>query len=143
LLASLIERIDVGVDHIEIHFRPSRIGLLLDVAAPPLGAPEDEPQILVRVRLRRSGREISMLIDGADPFATVKPDPRLIKLLIRARRFNTTPVGGAGVPFAALAVSTPLSSRSKTTAMSAPAGRASWLFRSAGGAHRSLARRRS
>jgi hypothetical protein len=143
LLASLIERIDVGVDHIDIHFRPSRIGLLLDVAAPRSGAPEDEPQILVRVRLRRSGREIRMLIDGADPFATVKPDPRLIKLLIRARRFNTTPVGGAGVPFAALAVSTPLSSRSKTTAMSAPAGRASWLFRSAGGAHRSLARRRS
>jgi hypothetical protein len=131
------------VDHIEIHFRPSRIGLLLDVAAPPLGAPEDEPQILVRVRLRRSGREIRMLIDGADPFATVKPDPRLIKLLIRARRFNTTRVGGDGVPFAALAVSTPLSSRSKTTAMSAPAGRASLLFRSAGGAHRSLARRRS
>jgi hypothetical protein len=131
------------VDHIEIHFRPSRIGLLLDVAALPLGAPEDEPQILVRVRLRRSRAWIRMLIDGADPFATVKPDPRLIKLLIRARRFNTTPVGGAGVPFAALAVSTPLSSRSKTTAMSAPAGRASWLFRSAGGAHRSLARRRS
>jgi len=69
-----------------------------------LGAPEGEPQILsVRVRLRRSGREIRMLIDGADPFATVKPDPRLIKLLIRARRFNTTPVGGDGVPFAALA----------------------------------------
>ena len=104
LLASLIERIDVGVDHIEIHFWPSRIGLLLDVAAPPLGAPEDEPQILsVRVRLRRSGREIRMLIDGADPFATVKPDRRLIKLLIRVRRFNTTPVGGDGVPFAALA----------------------------------------
>jgi hypothetical protein len=42
------------VDHIEIHFRPSRIGLLLDVAATSLGAREDEPQILsVRVRLRR------------------------------------------------------------------------------------------
>jgi hypothetical protein len=27
--------------------------------------------------------------DGTDPFATAKPDARLIKLLIRARRFKT------------------------------------------------------
>ena len=32
-----------------------------------------------------------------------KPDARLIKLLIRARRFNATLVGSEGVPFAALA----------------------------------------
>ena len=44
-----------------------------------------------------------MLIDGTDPFATAKPDARLVKLLIRARRFNATLVGGDGVPFAALA----------------------------------------
>ena len=31
-----------------------------------------------------------MLIDGTDPFAIAKPDARLIKLLIRARRFNAT-----------------------------------------------------
>src|SRR5204863_5617101 len=37
------------------------------------------------------------------PFATAKPDARLIKLLIRARRFNITLVGGDGVPFARLA----------------------------------------
>jgi len=29
-------------------------------------------------------------IDGTDPFATAKPDARLIKLLIRARQFNAT-----------------------------------------------------
>jgi len=34
-----------------------------------------------------------MRIDGTDPFATAKPDTRLIKLLIRARRFNTALVG--------------------------------------------------
>ena len=39
---------DVPAGHIEIYFRPSRIGLLLDVAAPLLGAPEDEAQILCR-----------------------------------------------------------------------------------------------
>jgi hypothetical protein len=44
-----------------------------------------------------------MLIAGTDLFATAKPDARLIKLLIRARRFNATLVGSDGVPFAALA----------------------------------------
>ena len=40
-----------------------------------------------------------MLIDGTDPFVTAKPDARLIKLLIRARRFNATLVDSDGVPF--------------------------------------------
>ena len=44
-----------------------------------------------------------MLIDAADPFARAKPDPRLIKLLIRARRFHATLVDSDGVPFTALA----------------------------------------
>ena len=69
-----------------------------------LGATEDETQILsVPVQRRRRGREIRMLIDGPDPFATAKPDARLVKLLIRARRFNATLLDSDGVPFAALA----------------------------------------
>ena len=44
-----------------------------------------------------------MRIDGTDPFATTKPAARLIKLLIRAHRFNTTLVEGDSMPFAALA----------------------------------------
>jgi hypothetical protein len=64
----------------------------------------DETQILsVRIQLRRAGREITMRIDGIDPFATAKPDARLIKLLIRARRFNTTLVSSDSVAFTALA----------------------------------------
>src|SRR5262245_43151045 len=67
-------------------------------------ATDVETQTLsVPVRLRRSGRELRMLIDGADPFATTKPDTRLTKLLIKARRFNTALIGSDGVPFAALA----------------------------------------
>jgi hypothetical protein len=103
LLTRLIERIDVATDQIDIHVRPTRLGPLLDVVPLP-SATDDEPQILsVPVRLRRAGREITMRIDGTDPFATAKPDARLIKLLIRAGRFNAALVGSAGVPFAALA----------------------------------------
>ena len=43
-----------------------------------------------------------MVLNGTDSFAA-KPDARLIKLLLRARRFNATLAQGEGVPFAALA----------------------------------------
>jgi len=78
---------------------------MVDISATPSpGETDDETQILsVPIELRRSGREIKMLIEGPDPFATAKPDARLIKLLIRARRFNATLVDSDGVPFAALA----------------------------------------
>jgi site-specific DNA recombinase len=104
-LTTLIERIDVGADQIDIHFRPTRLAALLDGAATPLpGATDDEIQILsIPVRLRRSGRAIRMLIEGTDPFPTVKPDARLVKLLIRGRRFNATLLDSDGMPFAALA----------------------------------------
>ena len=104
-LTALIKRIDVGANRIDIHFRPTRLSTLLDTAATSLpSATDDETQILsVPIELRRSGREIKMLIAGTDLFATAKPDARLIKLLIRARRFNATLVDSDGVPFAALA----------------------------------------
>src|SRR5215468_1089556 len=104
-LTTLIDRIDVGAHQIDIHLRPTRLAALLDGAATPLpSAPDDEIQILsISVRSRRSGRAIRMLIEGTDPFATAKPDARLVKLLIRARRFNAALLDSDGVPFAALA----------------------------------------
>jgi hypothetical protein len=104
-LTDLIERIDVGANQIDIRLRLSRLSALLDIAATPLpGATEDDTEVLsIPVRLRRSGREIRMLIDGTDPFATAKPNARLIRLLIRSRRLNAMLVGSDGVPFTALA----------------------------------------
>ena len=105
VLAALVERIEVSVDQIDIRLRPPRLGALLDVAAAPSqGVKDDETEILsVPARLRRAGREIRMVIDGTDPFSAAKPDARLIKLLVRARRFNATLVEGDDVAFAALA----------------------------------------
>src|SRR5262249_42857545 len=89
VLTRLIERIDVGAHQIDIHFRPTRLGALLDGETPLPSASDDKTQILsVPIRLRRSGREITMRIDGTDPFATAKPDARLSKLPRRARRCN-------------------------------------------------------
>jgi hypothetical protein len=103
-LTTLIDRIDVGADQIDIHVRPIQLAALLDVAATPVSSATDETQILsMSVQLRRSGRAIRMLIEGTDPFATAKPDARFVKLLIRARRFNAALLDSDGVPFAALA----------------------------------------
>ena len=104
VLAALIKRIEVKVDQIDLHLRPLRLCALLDLpATPSQGVNDDEIELLsVPVRLRRSGREIRMVIDGPDPFAA-KPDARLIRLLLRARRFNATLAQGEGVSFAALA----------------------------------------
>jgi site-specific DNA recombinase len=106
VLTALIDRVDVGVDQIDIHLRPTRLSALFDIpAVPSQSMTDDETQILsVPVRLRRAGREIRMRIDGTDPFAAAKPDVRLIKLLVRARRFNATLVQSDGVAFAALAM---------------------------------------
>ena len=103
LLTALIERIDIGDNQIDIHIRPARLAVLFNLAAES-SAVDDYTQILsVPVELRRSGREIKMRIDATDPFAAAKPDARLIKLLIKARRFNAALVRSEGVPFAALA----------------------------------------
>jgi hypothetical protein len=102
-LTAPIERIDIGDNQIDIHIRPARLAVLFNLAAES-SAVDDYTQILsVPVELRRSGREIKMRIDATDPFAAAKPDARLIKLLIKARRFNAALVRSEGVPFAALA----------------------------------------
>jgi site-specific DNA recombinase len=105
VLTGLIERIEVRVDQIDIRLRPPRLSVLRHVASAPLqGVNDDETQILsVPVRLRRAGREIRMVIDGTDSFSAAKPDARLIKLLLRARRFNATIAQGEDIPFAVLA----------------------------------------
>ena len=105
LFADLVERIDIRANQIDTHVRARGLGALFDgPAARLVDETNDETQILsLPVRLRQSGREIRMLSDRADPFSTAKPDARLIKLLIRAHRFNATLVGSGSTPFAALA----------------------------------------
>jgi hypothetical protein len=105
VLTALIERIEVSVDRIDIRLRPPRLNALFDPAiAPSQAANDDEIEILsVPVRRRRAGREIRMVIDGTDPLAVTKPDSRLIRLLLRARRFNATLADSEDAPFAALA----------------------------------------
>jgi site-specific DNA recombinase len=102
-LSALIDRIDVKANQIDIALRPTRLGAILDVAAAASAADEETQVLSVPVGLWRSGREIRMVINGTDPLATAKPNAQLVKLLIRARRFNAALLNSDGVPFAALA----------------------------------------
>jgi site-specific DNA recombinase len=104
-ITALLARIDVRANQIDIHLRPTRIDAILDIAATPVPPATDEANQIVSlpVRLRRSGRETTMRIDGTDPFATRKPDVRLVKLLIRAHRFHAAVLNSNGAPYGALA----------------------------------------
>src|SRR6202035_649402 len=65
VLATLIERIDVTVDRIDIRLRPPR--LLDGPDTSPQGANDEETELVsLPVGLRRAGREIRMVIDGTD-----------------------------------------------------------------------------
>jgi len=106
VLAALIERVEVRIDQVDIHLRPTGLSALFDTAVTASQSVLEEETVILSVpaRLRRAGMEIRMVVDRTDPFAVVKPDPRLIKLLIRARRFNATLVQSEDVAFAALAL---------------------------------------
>jgi site-specific DNA recombinase len=106
VLAALIERVEVRIDQVDIYLRPTGLSALFDTAVTASQSVLEEKTVILSVpaRLRRAGMEIRMVVDGTDPFAVVKPDPRLIKLVVRARRFNTTLVQSDGVAFAALAL---------------------------------------
>jgi hypothetical protein len=81
--------------------RRRAIGRSLDRVDDLLGHGIMQHVLSVPVWLRRSGREIRMVIDGTDPFDAAKLDARLIRLLLTARRFNAALADSEGVPFAA------------------------------------------
>jgi hypothetical protein len=103
VLTALIERVEVRVDQVDIHLRQIGLGSLFNLSAAP-SVSEETVILSVVTRLRRAGTEIRMLIDRTDPYAAAKPDARLIKLLIRARQFNTKLDQSEDIAFAALAL---------------------------------------
>jgi site-specific DNA recombinase len=108
ILLALVRRVEVGPDQVTIHLRPNRLAAFLEDrlnAADPV-LPDDEPIVPLShpVRLRRAGKEVRIVIDGSDPFApSLKPDPSLIKAIVKAHRFNDRLLHGGVARFANLA----------------------------------------
>jgi hypothetical protein len=93
LLSTLVIRIDLHPDKVEIHLLPERLGTLLtgDASAlsPASVAAEDAPTLTLcaPARLRRAGMGMTMLID-AKQARKGKPDPSLVKLIVKAERLK-------------------------------------------------------
>jgi site-specific DNA recombinase len=108
ILLAVVQRVDMCPDEMIIHLRPRRLAALLDdrlTAANP-DRLDDEPTLPLThpVHLRRAGKEVRMVIDHTDPFAPApKPDRALIRLVVRANRFQDLLVKHNGGKFGDLA----------------------------------------
>lgn len=103
LLGLLIARAQVRTDRIEIELRRRQVveallpGDVRIAAMPADAAPDADPEpatdgvchrlrLIVPCALKRTGKEMKFVIDGADESTT--PDPRLVRLLLRAHALS-------------------------------------------------------
>jgi site-specific DNA recombinase len=110
ILLALLQRVEVAADQVIIHLRPRRLVALLDDHLAPAnpGPGDDEPtqSLSHPMHLRRAGKEVRMVIHHTDPFApSAKPDPSLIKAVVRAHRYHEMLVRHGSAKFADLAKS--------------------------------------
>jgi len=108
IVLALVQRVDVSLEQVIVHLRPRRLAAMLKdrLTATKTDLTDEEPtlQLSQPVQLRRAGKEVRMVIDHTDPFATPsKPDPALIKAIAKAHRFNNSLLGGGVSKFADLA----------------------------------------
>jgi site-specific DNA recombinase len=93
---------------VAIEVRAARVAVVLsEPASLPANTPatQDEPilTLCVPAWLRRAGKEIRMVGDGTDPFASPQnPDPALIKAILRTYRFHNQLTQGTAARFAEL-----------------------------------------
>jgi hypothetical protein len=101
MLLAMVARVEVHAERVDIHVRTSQVtGILLGQEPASIVAEETGLVVLsVPARLRRTGMETRMIVDGLDPYAVAsKPDPSLVKLIVKAQRLHDRLVqGGASI----------------------------------------------
>ena len=108
ILHALVERVNIRPEAVEVSVRPAALPSIvkpeLDIRRLP-GRPEGPAQILsVPARLRRTGLETKLLIQGASGLAHRQADRSLLRLIAQARRFNELVSTGAGLTITELAI---------------------------------------
>ncbi len=95
ILRALIARVDVHTTKVDIHLAPARLpdllrGNPLDLSpASECAEDADRMTLSVPARFKRVGKETRMIISGIGPNESeAKPDPSLIKLIVKARRLH-------------------------------------------------------
>jgi site-specific DNA recombinase len=91
LLTTLVQRIDLCSDRIDLHTSPLRLLAALGMLDPPKVDDRDaESDLILSVpsQLRRAGKEIALRIDPREA-SPAHPNPSLIKLVARAHLFHS------------------------------------------------------
>ena len=109
ILTTLVDRIDLMRETLEIRILPGRLLSILDDGWDPddriRPGKENEPTITFTVpaRLKRTGMETRLLIDGAGGDARKKPDHSLCRVLAQAHRYHAMVMRNGGKTMTALA----------------------------------------
>jgi hypothetical protein len=109
ILATLVDRIDLLRETLEIRICPGRLPAVLRDETGPRELQRktdgDEPTITLTVpaRLKRTGMETRLLIDGATGNSRRNPDYSLHRLLARAYRYNDMVMRSGGKTMTQLA----------------------------------------
>jgi len=93
VLMTLLNRVDIKSEHIEIRVYRQRLHVLLQAASiePPLPAPApastgDILKLKIKARLQRVGREMKLIVNNADDREVA--DPGLLRIIARAHDFQ-------------------------------------------------------
>ncbi len=104
ILSALVSRVEVHAQRVDIHLLPLRLPLILQgnlvdsTLVPERTENEDRLTLSVPARLKRTGMETRMIIDGRNPYdSEAKPDPSLVKLLAKAHVLQEKLVTGDGL----------------------------------------------
>ena len=109
MLMTLISRVDIRPDCVEISVRRSRLVELLGSGSIDLvtqrGTPDNEAKdvltLTVRARLQRVGREMKMLVENTDD--QTKADPALLRIVARAHDIQERLMQKSGLTLHAIA----------------------------------------
>jgi hypothetical protein len=109
MLMTLISRVDIRADCVEISVRRSRLVELLGSGSLELvtqrGTPDNEAKavltLTVRARLQRVGREMKMLIENTDD--RTEADPGLLRIIARAHDLQERAVQNSDLTLHAIA----------------------------------------
>jgi hypothetical protein len=106
LFTMLIRQIAVVPERVDLQILPARLPTVLGTAPAILGsADQQDANVLtlsIAAQLRRTGKEMRMRIERSDTFPA-RPNPSLIKLIVRAHLFQARLLQHAGGKFAELA----------------------------------------
>jgi hypothetical protein len=103
ILIALVARVDVHADRVDVRVVPNRLDDTLrgdHSRLPPASDISDRSEWLslsVPARIRRTGMEVRLIVEGHDPYnSKTRPDPSLIKLIVKAHQLHDKLVHGGG-----------------------------------------------